>query len=155
MILGRHGHDCMVVGFTTTCAISAYHHSWRGVLDTTLCDNVCQWLSTGRVVSLGSPVSSTNKTDLHDIIEILLKVALSSITSLVWFRQDFHLFRIHCDVKCLNGVQNLTHAVIRIICNKFHGNQLLKCNYIWYELEVWKKWKSTGSYPSEVQSFKH
>jgi len=20
------GHDCMVVGFTTTCAISAYHH---------------------------------------------------------------------------------------------------------------------------------
>ena len=23
---GHHGHDCMVVGFTTTCAISAYHH---------------------------------------------------------------------------------------------------------------------------------
>jgi len=21
-----HGHNCMVVGFTTTCAISAYHH---------------------------------------------------------------------------------------------------------------------------------
>jgi hypothetical protein len=41
--------DHMVVGFTTTCAISAYHH-WscefefcllRGVLDTTLCDKVC------------------------------------------------------------------------------------------------------------------
>jgi hypothetical protein len=36
----------MVVGFTTTYSISAYHHygcefesrSWRGVLDTTLCD---------------------------------------------------------------------------------------------------------------------
>jgi hypothetical protein len=34
----------MVVGFTTTCEISAYHHSgefeprsWRGVLDTTVC----------------------------------------------------------------------------------------------------------------------
>jgi hypothetical protein len=25
-IWGRHGHDRMVVGFTTTCAISAYHH---------------------------------------------------------------------------------------------------------------------------------
>ena len=27
-IWGRHGrdHGCMVVGFTTTCAISAYHH---------------------------------------------------------------------------------------------------------------------------------
>ena len=38
----------MVVGFTTSCAIGAYHHysgefesrSWRGVLDTTLHDKV-------------------------------------------------------------------------------------------------------------------
>jgi len=29
---------------------------------------------------LGSPVSSTNKTDLHDITEILLKVALNTTT---------------------------------------------------------------------------
>jgi hypothetical protein len=29
--------------------------------------------------SPGTPVSSTNKTDRHDIIEILLKVALSTI----------------------------------------------------------------------------
>ena len=51
---GRHGHDHMVVGFTTACTISAYHHqhceftscSWRVVLDT-LCDKVCQWLATG------------------------------------------------------------------------------------------------------------
>jgi hypothetical protein len=28
---------------------------------------------------LGTPVSSTNKTDLHDIAEIMLKVALSTI----------------------------------------------------------------------------
>jgi hypothetical protein len=41
----------------------------------TLCDNVCQWLVTGRWFSLGPPVSS-NKTDRHDIAEILLKVAL-------------------------------------------------------------------------------
>jgi len=34
----------MVVGFTTTCAISAYHYysSWQGLLDTTLCNKVCQ-----------------------------------------------------------------------------------------------------------------
>jgi hypothetical protein len=40
----------MVVGFTTTCAISAYHHqsfefepcSLRGVLDTTFYDKVCR-----------------------------------------------------------------------------------------------------------------
>ena len=43
------GHDRMVIGFTTTCAISAYHHlrcefeprSWRGVRNTTLSDKVC------------------------------------------------------------------------------------------------------------------
>jgi len=68
-------------------AISAYHHwccefelhSWRGVVDTTLCDKVCQWLATGRWLSPGPLVSSTNKTDRHDITEILLKVALNTI----------------------------------------------------------------------------
>ena len=55
--------------FTTTYAISVYHQlycefesrSGRGVLDTILCDKVCQWFS------LGSPVSSTSKTDHHDL----------------------------------------------------------------------------------------
>jgi hypothetical protein len=44
-----------------------------------LCDEVCQCLATGRWFSLGLPVSSTNETDRHDINEILLKVALSTI----------------------------------------------------------------------------
>jgi hypothetical protein len=50
------------------------------VLDKTLCDTVCQWLATGRWFSPGTPVSSTNKTDQHDKTDILLKVALNSIT---------------------------------------------------------------------------
>ena len=65
------GSDGLVVGFITTYAISDFEsHSWRGVLNTTLCDKVCQWFSPG------TPVSSTSKTDRHDITEILLKVAL-------------------------------------------------------------------------------
>jgi hypothetical protein len=36
---------------------------WQGVLDTTLCDKLCQWLATCRWFSPGPPVSSTNKTD--------------------------------------------------------------------------------------------
>ena len=56
---------------------------------TTLCDKVCQWLSTVRWFSLGPPVSSTNKTDCYDITEIELKVALSAIkqtkTDSLWF----------------------------------------------------------------------
>ena len=51
----------------------------RGVLDTTLCDKVCQWLATCRWFCPGTPVSSTNKTDCHDITEILLKVPLNTI----------------------------------------------------------------------------
>ena len=54
--------------------------SWRGVLDTMLCCKVCQWLPTGRWFSPCTSVSSTNKTDRHDITEILLKVALNTIT---------------------------------------------------------------------------
>jgi len=50
MPLLARGRYRMVVGFTTTFAISAYHHlncefqsrSWRCLLDTTLCDKVCQ-----------------------------------------------------------------------------------------------------------------
>ena len=42
---GRHGRDLMVVGFTTTYAINAYCEyeppSWRGLLDSRLCDTVC------------------------------------------------------------------------------------------------------------------
>ena len=48
--------------------------------DTTLCDKVCQCLVAGQWSSSGTPVSSTNKTDRHDITEIFLKVALNFIT---------------------------------------------------------------------------
>ena len=34
------------------------------------CDKVCLWLAIGRWFSLGTPVSSINKTDCHDITEI-------------------------------------------------------------------------------------
>jgi hypothetical protein len=41
--------------------------------------DVCHWLATGWWFSPGTPVSSTYKTDRHDITEILLKVALTTI----------------------------------------------------------------------------
>ena len=49
-IEGRRGDDPVVVGLTTTYAISTYHHesfefesrSWQDILDTTLCDKACQ-----------------------------------------------------------------------------------------------------------------
>jgi hypothetical protein len=39
---------------------------------------VGQWLAAGQWLSLGTPVYPTNKTDHHDITEILLKVALNT-----------------------------------------------------------------------------
>jgi len=73
-------------GFSTTYVISVSHALlmlWVRlpirVRCTTLYDKVCQWLATGRWFSPGTPVSSTNKTDRHNIAEILLKMALSTI----------------------------------------------------------------------------
>ena len=43
---------------------------------------------TGRWLSLGTPVSSTNKTERHDITEILLKVEIL-ILILTTFSQGY------------------------------------------------------------------
>ena len=74
------------IGFITTYAISAYHHlscefeSCSGEVYS-IQHYVIKFASDFRQVSgfLRVPVSSTNKTDCHDITEILLKVALNTI----------------------------------------------------------------------------
>ena len=75
----------MLVGFTTTYAISAFHH-WCCEFEPRSGRDVqhygIKFVSDLRQIggfSLGSPVSSTNKTDCHDIAKILLKVALNTI----------------------------------------------------------------------------
>jgi hypothetical protein len=77
----------MAVGFTTTYAISAYHH-WCCEFESRSGQCVQHYvikfvsdksLATGQCFSLGPPVSSNNKIDHHDIAEILLKVALNTI----------------------------------------------------------------------------
>ena len=57
--------DGMVVPITTNVGSSKPRK--RGVLDTAMCDKICQLLATGRWFSPGTSVSSTNKTDRHDI----------------------------------------------------------------------------------------
>jgi hypothetical protein len=46
---------------------------------------IIQWLARGWWFFAGTPVSPINKTDRHDIAEILLKVALSTITLTLQF----------------------------------------------------------------------
>ena len=56
--------------------------------------NFSQWLVTGRWIPQGTPLSSTNKTDSHDITEILLKVALNTINQpfCLWIRNLYFKF---------------------------------------------------------------
>jgi hypothetical protein len=76
--------DRMVVGFITNHNQCLSPLTLWGVLDTTLFDQVCRWLATGLEFSPDTLVSSTNKTDRHDITEILLKVALSTTESNIY-----------------------------------------------------------------------
>jgi hypothetical protein len=82
---GHCDRDHMVVGITTTSSISAWRfefkfRSWRCLLNTTLCDKVCQWLVAGQLFFPDTPISTTNKTDCLDITEILLKNVLNILT---------------------------------------------------------------------------
>jgi hypothetical protein len=73
----------------------------RGALYATLCDKVCQWLAAGRWFSPDIPVSSINKTDWHDITEMLLKRGVKhhnpnsiqdSNSFRVWFKRGFTVY---------------------------------------------------------------
>jgi hypothetical protein len=123
----------MIVGFTTTCATSAYNHwsyefeprSWRGVLDTTLCDKVCQWLATCRWFSPGTPVLSTNIANRHEITEILLKVALNSINH-------------HIHIKFLrSNSQNIKWTPLRYIYRFFLPSWIKNHNKSIYSSQVY------------------
>jgi hypothetical protein len=75
----------------------------------------CQWLVTCQWFSPGTPVSSTNKTDHHDITEILLKVALSTINHVcqIWYFfcfkyfTGFLVFKEYCEQLCDEQVPQL------------------------------------------------
>ena len=73
---------------------------------TTLCDKVCQWLATGRWISAGPTVSSTNKTDRH---EILLKVALNTTK-----QTNNHLLR--CKVNKVSTISTISKCCLLHIC---------------------------------------
>ena len=70
-----HIHDCSL--------------TWLDSPNTHIHDCSLTWLATGWWFSPGTSVSSTNKTDCHDITEILLKVALNTINQtnhhLAWY----------------------------------------------------------------------
>jgi hypothetical protein len=106
-----------VVGFTTPMQSVPITDHWcwefesrpkRGVQHNVI--KVCQWLETGRWFSSGPPISSTTKTDRHDITEILWKVALNTI-------KPNHINCFTGWERCFQCIQD-THLrpVMRVIC---------------------------------------
>ena len=63
----------------------------------TLCDQAYQWLGPGLWFSPSTSVSSTNKTCRHDVTELLLKVALNTITLTLQLKnlRIYNLMRKH------------------------------------------------------------
>jgi len=73
----------MVVGFTTTYAISAFHH-WCDELEYRSGWGVQHYMiklvgDLRQLAFSGTSVSFTDKTDRHDRTEILLRVALNTM----------------------------------------------------------------------------
>ena len=100
----------------------------QGVLDTTLCDKVCQWLAAGQWFSLGTPASSNNKTDLHNKPEILLKVALNTITLTL-----YHSLMV---INCIFTTRRCPVILAEIICKSliFVNNSTL-LHYLLFEVQ--------------------
>ena len=85
--------------------ISAHHHytsntdKYQYLSPTRMSSYITMKVPLNIIYFLGTPVSSTNKTDRHDVTEILMKVALNTIS---------HQYHIIC-------MQNIYH-------NQFHCN---------------------------------
>jgi hypothetical protein len=74
---------------------------------------VRQWLAAGWWFSPCTPVSTTNKTDRHYITELLLRVALNTITLTPYFQNDSCFVPITCSME--NGLEIFTY--IFYFCN--------------------------------------
>ena len=145
----------MVVGFTTNCAVSAYHHwscefesHWGGVYSIQhYLINFCQWLLVGQWFSAGTPISSINKTDHHDITEILLKVALKTVNQSIHqpYGNLFTEYLIIVQHKYINTLWNMhaqrcqfsglsTNIICKLVNSGLDHNVILK--ELWRELVV-------------------
>jgi hypothetical protein len=124
---GSRCRDRMVVGFTTTYAFSAYH---RWCCEVESRSGWCvqyyvikfvsdlwqvEWFSTG------PPVSSTNKTDHHDITEILLKVVLNTI-------KQTNSIRI--------GLLHILHDFILLFCSVWWSSVFINLYFIYYWVRI-------------------
>jgi hypothetical protein len=69
------------------------------------------------MVSLGDPVSTTNKIDCHNITEILLKVVLNTITPITYLIQVLEVYTLRMLANTPNP-QEWNYSVFKFMkCN--------------------------------------
>jgi len=100
--------------FHPTKVVSSNPLHWE---DTTLCDKVGQYFGTGLWFSPGTQVCSNNKSDRHDIAEILLQVALNTIHEPKSIPQQRCLLKCHIPILLHTRCQ--THTNIGIFSNVY------------------------------------
>jgi len=106
---------------------------WIRVMCTTLCEKVCQWIPTDRWFSPGLPVSSTNKTDRHDITTncIVFGLTWSGLKPLIystWCEQTNHYttnWVANFERKCLRFIFQFIYKHIRFYL--FHVELFYLC----------------------------
>jgi hypothetical protein len=120
-----------------------------------ICNKICQWLATGQWFSLGTQVSSTNKTCCHDITEILLKVALNAINQIKPYQTEAvtlkNIWRKHIikngNLNCSDLIMSffMLNILSFIICLFFfyfyHANVVSSTphhEHLWYVCDVSK-----------------
>ena len=81
---------------------------------------------TDRQCSRGTPVSHTNKTDSHDIIEMLLKVALNIKTL------TLSLIVIVLDIN-----QDMSHKCVLSLTHCMHYNGRRRVSFILWNITIW------------------
>jgi hypothetical protein len=99
---------------------------------------VCQWLATSRWFSPCPPVSSINKTDRHDITEIVLKVALNTVNQTNKHRELVHVSMRYPVVflTCISKFELTTSVVIGTDCigsckSNYHTITATTTPYYW------------------------
>ena len=135
-------------------------HSWRGTLDTTLCDKAFQWLAAGSWFSL---VSSTNKIYHHDIPEILLKVPFNTIVLNITHQMlSDYPFVFYLITMYILFVYLFEYLLNKLLTNLFYKiknitdvQNVLYVNYLYKKLKksptcqwVTHYWPSQIKYPS-------
>ena len=98
----------------------------RGVLDTTLCDEVYRWLHSGGILPVlrfPSPIKLS-----HDIAEILLKVALNTLTILSDVSLNDNLLFIQKQIGMNYNTTKLysiiPYSKLNYLCNSCLENQI-------------------------------